>query len=190
MAKYSHNLTHSNNGFTRNRNIYVSNIRHTEMSDDFFDDIEKIINKVKKKGINIDGYEIHISIYEKGSIENHKDDMEEVYDLFINEPNKIESDILLDKLIYFMGEYITRNFYPYVENFFKAFITINHDSFQKDFEEEYDFSMDKISDLPVTKICDILNNEIEWMGLKWKFVHVDVPRFNEEKDIYCQRNYD
>ena len=56
-----------------------------------------------------------------------------------------------------------------------------------EFEEEYDIDMSNFDSITNIKLCEIANNEIDWMGLDYEFI-----AFNNDssKEIWCKKRMD
>lgn len=150
----------------RIRNVNIK--KQTEVSDSLIDDLDHIIKRLKRNGYDIDSYEISIKVNEKER-KYVRSCPEELMDQFEKDPSQIISEIELDTII----KYYIDNDYSFDDSiikFFEAFITINHDSIREDFEMEWDIDMNNIENLSKEKICDIVNYELEWMGLEYTMV--------------------
>lgn len=165
----------------------INKRKEIEVSEEFFDDLEKIINGIRKKGVNFDMYEIHIILRGKGVVNHKSDDCHLLFEIFEEDPSVITSELDAKQIIDYIKEHKDDDYYPYMENFFKMFIAVNHENDTNEFEEEYDIDMSNFDSITNIKLCEIANNEIDWMGLDYEFIAFNN---NSSKEIWCQKRMD
>lgn len=158
--------------------------RNSEISEPLVnEDIERIIRRLKRADYDFDEYEIHVQTKDVG-IEPEKIEDRTLFEAFIKEPENIESELYLDQIITYMIKYDVP-FEEYIIHFFRAFIAINYDGNEDVFEMEYSLNnLSDIKSLPAQGICDIMNTELEWMGLGWEVYPIVQPE--RKIDIRCK----
>lgn len=142
--------------------------RNSEVSESLVnEDIERIIRRLKRAGYDFDIYEIHVQTKDVGIEPEKKEDLT-LFEIFVNHPADIKSELHLNQIISYMTETDTP-FEGYIGNFIAAIIAINYNNNEDEFEMEY--GLDNLTDiryLSQQDICNIINSEFEWMGLGWE----------------------
>lgn len=154
--------------------------RDSEISESLIsEDIERIIRRLKRAGYDFDEYEIHVQVKDV-DIEPEKMGNLELFEIFLRHPSDIKSELHLNQIISYMIATDTP-FEGYIGNFIEAFIAINYNGNEDEFEMEYGLNnLTDIKCLSCQDICNIINSEFEWMGLGWEAI----PIAQSERKIY------
>lgn len=154
---------------------YIHAAKHETSYEQFMEDLKRIIEKNQRNISDFDTYEISITLWNTKEPENigtrslmYLVDNE----IFENKPEEIRDEDELGMIIANLmidNKIEAQYIYDHLYNFFKVFITLNHDGNLKEFEEEYKISYDDVYTMQETSICIIMNIELAWMGLPYRF---------------------
>lgn len=159
--------------------------RSSEISESLItEDIERIVRRLRRAGFDFDECEIHVQVKDVG-VEPAKIEERTLFETFIKEPGDVKSELHLDQIITYMIKYDVP-FEEYTIHFLRSFISINYDGNEDEFEMEYNLNnLSDIKSLSAQEICDIMNTELEWMGLGWEVSPIIQPK--RKIDFRCKK---
>lgn len=153
---------------------------------EFIDDMKKIIDKNQRNSFDFDSYDIAITLRRTNPEEDEQKGVRSLmflvdHEIFENNPTDIRDEEELKMIInnaIFNDEIEMQWMYDHLYNFFQVFITLNYNGNVEVFESEYGINMDDLIMLPQEIVCAIMNVELAWMGLVFKFYTTEDDTYN------------